>query len=155
MVTPAELNQRLNESIGKICSNGYDDPNDNHCAHYVSHVLNFIFGTTCRTMHAGKDPGANIRVQELFARCPQVGRWADRPGPLGQCLVFVTDATHVNLVNKVMANVPRKHVGIYVNGTIWHYSNFRSQVVTVTPEHFKNHYPGSGIALFYGTMPIG
>ena len=146
---------KTTRDLSKICSNGYANPNDNHCAHYVSHILNFRFGTTCRTMHPGNHPGANIRVQELFAHCPQVGPWADRPAHAVQCLVFVTDASGVDVPGKTMANVPRKHVGIYVNGPIWHYSNSRSKVVNVTPELFQHHYHGSGIALFYGTMPIG
>lgn len=155
MITAAQLNQRLGEPISKICPNGYADPNDNHCAHYVSHVLTFRFGTTCRTMHAGSSPGANIRVQELFARCPQVGGWANHTEHVFQCLVFITDASNVDLTHKMMTNVPRKHVGIYVNGRIWHYSNSRSKVVSVTPEEFQHHYYGSNIALFYGTMPAG
>src|ERR1019366_6097407 len=155
MITAAQLNQRLNEPISKICPNRYANPGDNHCAHYVSHVLNFRFGTTCLTMHSGSHPGANIRVQELFSHCPTVGPWVDRPSHVFQCLVFVTDASNVDISRKTMANVPRKHVGIYVNGTIWHYSNSTSKVVAVTPEHFRHHYSGSGIALYYGTMPMG
>jgi len=155
MIAASQLNQRLGRPIGSICPNGYSDPNDNHCAHYVSHVLNFRFGTTCRTMHAGTNPGANIRVQELFARCPDVGGWTDRPAHVHQCLVFVTDASNVDLPHKLMANVPRKHVGIYVNGMIWHYSNSTSKVVSVPPEHFQHHYHGPNTALFYGTMPVG
>ena len=155
MITSSQLNQRLGEPISKICENGYADPDDNHCAHYVSHILGFRFGTTCRTMHDGSAPGANIRVQELFAHCPQVGKWADRPAAALQCLVFVTKASHVHIPQKLMDNVPQKHVGIYLGGTIWHYSNSTSKVVSVTPERFKHHYPGEGIELFYGTMPLG
>lgn len=155
MITAAQLNQRLGQPIARICPNGYSNPNDNHCAHYVSHVLNFRFGATCRTMHAGKNPGASIRVQELFARCPRVGHWADRPANVPQVLVFVIDASNVDLRRKVMANVPRKHVGIYLGGMIWHYSNANSMVVSVLPDRFQHHYQGPNIALFYGTLPLG
>ena len=153
MITANQLNYRLGQSISKICPNGYASAADNHCAHYVSHVLNFTFGVTCGQMHSGPGPNANIRVQELFARCPSVGVWVDRPVEALQSLVFVTNAANVNLASHTMENVPKKHVGIYFNGSIWHYSNSHSQVVTTTPAQFQHHYPGLGIALFYGTMP--
>lgn len=153
MVTAVQLNQRLGDAISKICPNGYTNPNDNHCAHFISHMLEYRFGATCRTMSNGTSPGANIRVQEVFAHCPTVGAWADRPSDVKQCLVFVTHQSNVNLKKKVMENVPKKHVGIYLDGSIWHYSNSKSQVVNVTPEEYQKHYPGPGIALFYGTMP--
>ena len=70
------------------------------------------------------------------------------------CLVFITNANNVNLQTKTMVNVPRKHVGIYYNGTIWHYSNSRHQVVSQTPEAFSNHYPAPSNAMFYGTVPF-
>jgi hypothetical protein len=44
-------------------------------------------------------------------------------------------------------------VGIYYFGTIYHYKNSMHQVVTQTPDEFKLHYPGDGIALFFGTIP--
>lgn len=115
--------------------------------------MGFGFGATCRMMSSGKQPGANIRVQELFASCPQVGTWDSRPAGVTTGLVFVTDAKNVDVALKVINNVPKKHIGIFINGTIWHYSNSKSQVVCMPPEQFIHHYPGAGIALFYGTMP--
>ena len=153
MITAAQLDQNLGNPISKLCTNGYTDPNDNHSAHFVSHMLDYQFGTTCKTMSGGPNPGANIRVQELFAHCNGVGAWSARPSALVQCLVFVTDSGNVHLKLRKMDNVPKKHVGIFLNGTIWHYSNSKSQVVKVTPKEFSHHYPGPGIALFYGVLP--
>jgi hypothetical protein len=152
MLTAAELNTLLGKNISQICSNGYVNPHDNHCAHFVCHTLGYGFGYTCQAATAGKAPGANLRVHELFARCPGVGRWADKPAQLTTCLVFVTAANHVNVPLKTMANVPKKHVGIFINGTIWHYSNAHHKVVTEQPAQFSHHYPGPGIELFYGQM---
>jgi hypothetical protein len=152
-LTRADLDALVGEDISQICGNGYAAPNDNHCAHFVSHVAGYGFGATCRTMKVGTQPGASIRVQELFAHCPTVGRWVDRPGSLLSCLVFVTAASNVHIKKHQMDNVPRKHVGIFLSGTIWHYSNSQHQVVTQTPEQFIHHYPGSDIALFYGSFP--
>ena len=153
MLTATQLDALLGKPIKDICPNGFANANDNHCAHFVSHVLGFGFGLTCRTMSSGKEPGANIRVQELFAKCPEAGAWADKPAGTVQCLVFVTAKAHVHLEKKTMDNVPRKHVGIFVNGTIWHYSNLHSQVASETPEVFVKHYNDPGTSLFYGTFP--
>lgn len=149
--TAGDLDAFKGKHIKEICGNNYADENDNHCAHFVSHVMGFGFGATCRSMSTGKAPGACIRVHEVFAMCPEVGAWSDLSAT--SCLVFVTDKSNVDLRGKTMVNVPRKHVGIYVNGTIWHYSNSQSKVVTQVPSEFVHHYAGAGIALFWGTFP--
>jgi len=153
MITAAQLNARLGQSISLICPNGYSSRHDNHCAHFVSHMLGFSFGATCRMMAGGASPGANIRVHELFARCPQVGTWSTRPAAVTEYLVFITLASNVNLKTGTMANVPKKHVGIHVGGLVWHYSNSQGKVVVVSPDAFSRHYTGTGFALFYGTFP--
>lgn len=153
MITAKDLNSYLGHSIAKICPNGYANKADNHCAHFVSHVLGFDFGLTCDQMVHNADSGVNLRVQELFFNCPGVGAWEDLPAPTFACLAFVTAASHVKLERKIMVNVPRKHVGIYFNGFIWHYSNSRGKVIKQTPNEFRHHYPGNDIALFYGLFP--
>lgn len=155
VMTAAVLDPYLGKHINEVCENGFTDNGDNHCAHFVSHVLGLEFGLTCRTMGTpgAKGAEANIRVQQLFPRCPRVGEWADRPEDLSPCLVFITKASNVNLATKVMANVPRKHVGIFVGGTIWHYSNGKRKVVKQTPDQFALHYPAPHNAMFYGSFP--
>ena len=152
-MTAAVLNQKLGDPIAKICTNGYTNPKDNHCAHFVSHMLGYGFGATCATMSAGKNPGASIRVQDVFAHCPKVGAWATRPKDVKVYLAFVTHKSNVNVDRKTMQNVPKKHIGICIEGTIWHYSNADNKVVSQTPEEFQKHYPGAGIELFWGTLP--
>ena len=71
------------------------------------------------------------------------------------CLAFITKASNVNLAAKKMVNVPRKHIGIYASGFIYHYSNSRQQVVKQTPSQFSLHYPAPDNAMFYGTLPPG
>src|SRR5688572_6751049 len=119
MLTQQELSGYLGKSIAEICSNGYTSELENHCAHFVSHVLGFRFGLTCQMMGGGKGPAANLRVQEIFARCPRVGVWSLRPSAMPTCLVFITSAANVNLAATMMANVPRKHVGIFLGGAVW------------------------------------
>jgi len=148
------LNQYLDLPIGKICDCDYANDSDNHCAHFVSHVMGFRFGATCKGMTGKGGLGASIRVHELFAKCPTVGNWGDLPSTLNSGLAFVTDAKNVNLGSKTMENVPKKHVGIFLGGTIWHYSNTHHKVVTEAPGAFSHHYPGKTIAVFYGSFPL-
>lgn len=151
-VTREQLDKYLGKDISKVCGLGFKNSDENHCAHFVSHILGLKFGYVCGR-HVGKaTEGVCIRVHEVFARCPVVGKWSNLKGQ-SACLVFITQAGNVSLAQKVMANVPKKHVGIYLNGTIWHYSNKRDQVVTQAPTDFKQHYSGSGFSLFYGTFP--
>ena len=153
MITVNQLNAYLGKNISQICTLGYADPNDNHCAHFVCHVMGYQFGFTCRNMKSGTGTPANIRVQEVLPRCPSVGTWATRPANITACLVFITAASNVHLDSKTMDNVPRKHVGIFLLGNIWHYSNGHSKVVQQTPQEFSHHYPAPSNAMFYGTLP--
>ena len=153
MITPKHLDAYLGKSIGQICQNGYTSTAENHCAHFVAHVLDYKFGVTCKMMGNGKGPAANLRVQEIFPKCPTVGVWSLRPASVPTCLVFITKASNVNLAGKVITNVPRKHVGIFTSGFIYHYSNRRDQVVRETPSHFALHYPAPDNAMFYGALP--
>jgi hypothetical protein len=52
-----------------------------------------------------------------------------------------------------MADVPRQHVGIYLNGQIWHYSNRQHKVVRETAGQFGQHHPSPDNAMFFGTLP--
>ena len=147
------LSTYLDKTIADICPNGYANDADNHGAHFVSHAMGYGFGATCLTMRHGKGFGANIRVQEIFTRCPIVGAWAPRPVTMTTCLVFITNASNVNVAAKVMSSVPQKHVGIYISGLIYHYSNSQHQVVQQTPEQFSHHYAAPDNAMFYGSLP--
>jgi hypothetical protein len=153
MVTRSVLDGYLGKPIAKICSRGFASAHENHCAHFVSHALGFHFGFTCADMKAGLGSKASIRVHEVFHQCPSVGKWEEKPVVLIQCLVFITAAGNVDLANRSMDNVPRKHVGILCDGLIWHYSNSHQKVVNQAPEMFKHHYPAPSNSLFYGQIP--
>ncbi len=153
MLDATTLNGYLGKHISEICGLGYASDSDNHCAHFVGHVLGLRFGATCATMSRGSGTPASIRVQELFAHCTEVGAWGGLPERVTDGLVFITHAGNVHLASRKMDNVPRKHVGIFLGATrdIWHYSNSRHQVVTQTPEEFSHHYPAPHNAMFWGT----
>lgn len=150
-----KLENSVGKSIDKICTNEFHDDASNHCAHFVSHMLDLNFSYNCKDFKGGKNSGANIRVHEIFSRCPLVGKFEKRPTDR-EVLVFVTRSDVVDIDHKKMLNIPQKHVGILVNGYIYNYSNRQKKVVKMTPSdfltHFENIYSGTQ-SLFYGTVP--
>lgn len=155
MPSAPDLETFLGKDIKDICGNGFDDPTLNHCAHFVSHAIGLTFSFNCRQMVGGSKPPANIRVHEVFAQCPRVGRWVDADTTQSH-LVFVTRKDVVNLVAKTMQNIPQKHIGIYSNGHVYHYSNSTDRVVKQTPDdflaRFQAAYSGDQ-GLFFGEFP--
>jgi hypothetical protein len=154
MITETALNGYLGKHISAICTVGYTSNSDNHCAHFVSHALGYQFGATCRLMASGSGTPGSIRVQELFARCLEVGQWDQMPASLLSGLVFITNAANVHLRSRTMDNVPRKHVGIFFGAhhNIWHYSNQDRKVVCQTPAQFSLHYGAPDNAMFWGRV---
>ena len=157
LASQALLNMYLGRTIAEICRNGYANQADNHGAHFVSHAMGYGWGVTCVTLRGGPRRGtgfgANFRVNEIFPPCPAVGTWAKRPASMTSCLVFITKRTNVDLKNKTMKSAPRKHIGIYLSGLIYHYSNTQHRVMQETPEQFSHHYPPPDNAMFYGSLP--
>lgn len=158
-LSKAILDTYLGLSITDICPHGYTDPDLNHCAHFVCHVMSVATGSTsCKAMVrarvAGK-MGVCIRVHELFKACPEVGHYQDASTAMTAAglFVFVTATSAVNLASQSMTNIPRKHVGIGLDGTIWHYSNTRDRVVTATTDEFQQHDRGQSNGLYFGRFP--
>ncbi len=144
----ATLDSFLEKNISEICACDYENDSDNHCAHFVSHVMDFSFGFTCKGMTGKGEKGASIRVHELFAMCQEVGEWQFNTCPKPAGLAFVTNRSNVDLDTKHMENVPRKHVGIFLGNTVWHYSNTDDKVVKESIDQFRHHYSGESIAVF-------
>ena len=150
----ADLRAHEGKHIRDICDNAFASDERNHCAHFVCHVLNISHGVTCaRQVHRThrRSRGAAIKVRELFHHCLEAGRWADR-GSLDPCFVFIIQSSLIDLSRgrgrrHQMGRTYNKHVGIYLGGTIWHYSNTNTRVMTATPEQFSRHYSGSGYGL--------
>jgi hypothetical protein len=145
----------LGKDIREICPNRFHDENQNHCAHYVSHIANIGFSFNCVEFKGGIGEPANVRVHEIFAQCPKVGRWTDA-NETRQQLIFVTRADVVDLPRKKMQNIPQKHIGILSNGYVYHYSNTADKVIKQTPrdflDRFQNAYSGHQ-ELFFGYFP--
>ena len=149
-----KLSETVNKTIADFCNNKFNGAAENHCAHFVCHVLELDLGYDCKLHMNGSHPGACIRVQELFAECPQVGNYNN--APQGIKIVFVTDKSNVNLAAHTMRNIPRKHVGIFSDGHIYHYSNTQDKVIRQTPPDFLTRFQGAyggNQGLFFGTFP--
>ena len=147
-VTTALLDTYLGKNINAICPAHYKA--ENHCAHFVSHVLNLRFGALC---HA--KTGVNIRVQELFAKCQKIEQLIECRSIAVPQLVFITGEHNVNMQRHEMVNVPKKHVGIASGPFVWHYSNLQQRAVKETLDKFLNHYPKQYNGLWLGSIPVG
>jgi hypothetical protein len=158
MITPTAtiLDGFVDKHISKICGCSFTNDAENHCAHFVCHVTELTFGLTCFAMSGKGDQSksANIRVQEVFPRCRSVGTWASKPSHLLTGFIFVTQAGNVNIEKKTIENVPKKHIGIFVEQDVWQYKNKLRHVIKQTPEDFKKHYSGTGFEIFYGEFPL-
>lgn len=153
------LNEKLEAVVGlpieSICKNKFHDHNENHCAHFVSHSIEFDKSYNCKQYKGGNAKGANIRVHEVFESCPLVGNIGDAPDD-NDYLVFVTEEKNVDLLNKKMGNIPQKHIGVFSNGFVYHYSNTEEKVCKWTQtkflDTFQKIYSGNQ-KLFFGLIP--
>ncbi len=153
------LNEKLESIVGlpieNICKNKFHDHNENHCAHFVSHIIEFEKSYNCKQYKGGNNKGANIRVHEVFESCPLVGNIGDVPSGTDY-LVFVTEENNVDVPNKKMGNIPQKHIGIFSSGFIYHYSNTEEKVCKWTKtkflDTFQKLYKGNQ-KLFFGLIP--
>ena len=154
MITQVQLDSWLDKSMSDICLNEYDNTAHNHCAHFVAHAVNLHFGYTCRQHVGGSHPGANLRVQEIFAQCPAKHEILQSTGHLTG-LIFVSGRQNFQTRGgtTTLRNVPRKHIGFIHNGMVWHYSNRNNQVVKQPMSEFSSHYPQQENALWYGALP--
>lgn len=161
---PAELSESHGKNISELCPFSIaEDSRQNHCAHYVSHMMGYeLPGATCKNFtwddRQRPESGATLRVDDVFKSSPETGQWADKPITLKECLIFVTLASNMsNIGGKLqMGNHPRKHIGILTNGEVWHYSNTNNRVVSHSLEHFKSTFrsvyatSGTTVEFYYG-----
>ena len=122
-------------------------------------------GFRVRLGHGGAgdegDAGGGFRrkvqvwTTDLFNSCPQRGLWSDKPKDLDCCLIFATLSSAVTSTDGQlqMANIPRKHVGIYLKGSAYNYHNTTNEGVAVNGDAFFKNLYGKGTVALYGTFP--
>lgn len=161
LTSPPTLTEYLGKKIDQICPFSLGkDSSQNHCAHFVSHVMEYDdFAVTCKNqtnadkLLSGK--GAAIRVDEIFNVVPESGPWTARPLSLRSCLIFATNSGNIKQ-NGEMNNGKKKHIGIFLDGVVWHYSNTRDGVAKDQEKlfitKFKHAYitAGQTVEFFYG-----
>ncbi|BBA32193.1 hypothetical protein sS8_0225 [Methylocaldum marinum] len=90
---PTDIERSLGMNISRICPfNIAKNNSENHCAHYVSHIMGYeLPGATCKnaTWADKQKPakGATIRVNDLFGAVPVTGPLANKPAALTECLI--------------------------------------------------------------------
>lgn len=157
IMNSAVLEEYVGKNIEEICPLGFGKKgdSDNHCAHFVSHVLRLNeslgFGLTCAGMvHVGKknrSAGGCIRVNNIFNNCEDL----DGPCETG-CLVYYTIPG--NMSNGLMGSMSKKHVGIYYNNFVYNYGNTKDAVRKDTDTALTQLY-GKTTITRYTSFPTG
>jgi hypothetical protein len=156
ILTTACLDEFLGKSIVDICPAGFGKigDNDNHCAHFVGHVLRINdIGYTCTQHHNPKkkpaSQGAVLRVNELYNACEKIAQ----PEVTG-CLAYFT--LPGNLTGNQMGSMSKKHVGIWFAELVWNYGNTADKVRKDTVEWLSSYLGGvygGKIAVRYTKFP--
>jgi|HubBroStandDraft_1064217.scaffolds.fasta_scaffold03954_2 hypothetical protein len=153
-IAASTLDAYLGKSIGQICGNRYTTPHESHCAHFVCHALEIKIGTLCGDMQwKTRHTAATLRVNELYNGLANRGPWDQRPSKSKTQIVFVIRKAY--MTHNIMQLVDQKHVGIYLNGAVYNYSNSHHRVVKDESDQafykkFDELYAGDDIALYYG-----
>ncbi len=157
-----KLQKKLDDAVGKridaFCQSTLaSKTGENHCAHFVSHMLDYdLPGTaSCKTMTlADKNNsaviGASIRVNEIYNLIPKTRK---KPVTDNACyapgLIFVTQKRNIK-INGKMGDKSQKHIGILLGRWVYHYGNTANKVKkerlssfirTYTRNSYRTHPP--------------
>jgi hypothetical protein len=163
-ITTADLTAQTGKTVARFCDCGYTDMHQNHCAHFVSHVLDIEVGLRCGSMAwATRGRGVSLRVNEVFNYCTVRGRWDDASqvptevAGYNAFLMFTTIPDNITAGGDMltMGSHRHKHVGIHRDGTVWNFSNNHAhpQVISETAASFRQRLTGvygAGTQFFYG-----
>jgi hypothetical protein len=151
------LGQTVTEFCGKY---GKVADSFNHCAHFVSHVLTLRVhaAALCSNVDGSTYPyedrrnGFCIRVNQVFNATKNRRRWTSDDKP-GKCLIVATIKDNIFQTDPVtIGDQSKKHIGFFVNGTIYHYSNTKDRVIKQSLGDFKNHF-GAATVLLMADLP--
>jgi hypothetical protein len=153
------LGKSVNDWCGKYGSVGDDD---NHCAHFVSHVLSLRIpgAALCSNVgestytYAQRHEGFCVRVNQIFNNCQGRAAWNGAFDTASGCY-FVVATIAANVTNQsppTVGTMRKKHIGFFTCGMVYHYSNGRDKVIMVPLSEFKRHYGGRTL-LFRADLP--
>jgi hypothetical protein len=147
------LGQSLVDFCGKYGSVG---DNQNHCAHFVSHVLQLRIpgAALCSNVggssytYAERRNGFCIRVNQIFNSCSNRARWDDKSVPSGVCFVVATLEANIESEDPLtIGEMKKKHIGFYTAGHVYNYGNTNDKVRKTPLADFKRHYGAKTILL--------
>jgi hypothetical protein len=152
-ITAADLTAQTGKTVAQFCDCGYTDMGQNHCAHFVSHVLDIEVGLRCGSMAwATRGRGVSLRVNEVFNYCTVRGRWDDagqvpaEVAGFNAFLMFATISDNIASGEGVltMGSHHHKHVGIHRDGTVWNFSTYddHPRVISETAAGFRQRLAG-------------
>ncbi len=131
-----KLQKKLDDAVGKrideFCQSALaNNHKANHCAHFVSHMLDYDLPNTasCKTMNLADKKnnavvGASIRVNEIYNLILKTRKSpisASNSACYAPGLVFVTQKRNIKINGKMGSGV--KHIGIFLNQWVYHYGN--------------------------------
>jgi hypothetical protein len=160
--TQSNLDNALGTTVAQFCGKyGTVGDDVNHCAHFIGHLLSLRIPGAALCSNVGgssytyqeRHNGYCVRVNEVFNSCTGRGRWEDTV-PAGTPR-FVVATVAGNILREsplTIGTMSRKHIGIYLNGMVYHYSNTKDKVVKVTIGEFKHHY-GRATILLKANLP--
>jgi hypothetical protein len=159
---PGLISSLLLASLGKtreeFCTR-YHSAHDNHCAHFVSHILQLRIphSALCTNVgdnidYATRNTGFSVRVNQVYNHSSNRRRWNDAT-PEGNCFVVATIEDNITAEKPLMIGThPRKHIGIMSDGKVYNFSNTHNKVVSKTMAEFKTHY-GNETVLLLADLP--
>jgi len=100
-------------------------------------------------------PGGSILVDDLFEITPNVHEMQSCP-LTGLGLIYISAPG--NFVPNghqgyKIRQVKKRHVGIFLNGNVWHYSNLDHKVIKQYIPEFIRHFKRNTDALWIGDLP--
>lgn len=155
-INSATLKGLVGKGLADFCGLFGDIGDDhNHCAHFVSHVLQFkvpgaalcsnVGGTSYKYEDRAK--GFCVRVNEVFNALKKRAMFSEKETS-GNYIVVATIADNITDKNEVtIGRMTRKHIGFACDGMIYHFSNTQDKVVEQSFAQFSSHYGKKTILL--------
>lgn len=139
------IGKTVEEFCGKYGSKGDDD---NHCAHYVSHVLGLRIPGAALCSNVGDNTwgyenrrnGYCVRVNQIFNSCSNRMFWPEET-PTGKCFWVATIPGNILTRDPLTIGTHRrKHIGIYMDGQVYQYSNTIDKVAVKSVAQLQHLY---------------
>jgi hypothetical protein len=151
------LEPYLGKSVVDFCGKyGSVGDSENHCAHFVSHVLQLRIpgAALCSNVggssytYAERRAGFCVRVNQVFNSCSNRARWDDNNLPTDVCFIVATLEENIQSENPLtIGAMSRKHIGFYSGGHVYNYGNTQDKVRKTPLADFKRHYGANTILL--------